>query len=229
MIADWVGSLKGNPTIQFAHGWPGAAEPQTNPYILQILQKATKETKGQGDNIRLFVSFCKILGFGPLGNCRKQDARRKTSSSNIAVPTSLRFWTFSNLERQRVMVRPLAGARGYVPVQSPKAKGDWYNTDIAGSWYQLTLWGRPKQAGDRPLRLGTAGEGVLTNPAQRTRLSACCENCAFHAFNCISTTDWASWFGLIAYWIRLSTCGVFTSENTRQTIICSLFWSDLAK
>ena len=36
--------------ILLHHEKPGAAEPQPNLYILQILQKATKRTKGQGHN-----------------------------------------------------------------------------------------------------------------------------------------------------------------------------------
>ena len=63
------------------------------------------------------------------GNKRPAGERQPYKSPNITgVWYQAGFARlFSSCERQRVDESPLAGARGYVPVQSPKAKGDWFS------------------------------------------------------------------------------------------------------
>jgi hypothetical protein len=59
-----------------------------------ILQKTTKGTKNQGGNhgsLFPWLPFVKDPGFERLGNRGGQDARRKTSSSDIVVQRQLRF------------------------------------------------------------------------------------------------------------------------------------------
>jgi len=60
-----------------------------------------------------------------------------------------------------VGIRPLAGARGYVPTQSPKAKGDWYKAKPAGSADSALTAGDPTHLSRDPL-LATSHQRYLS-------------------------------------------------------------------